>query len=1206
MAIITGSSVTLDETDGLQNLTSTPAPAGDANDNDILLSSLPSPFSTRLGDLGAPTSGALDAALSGYTGAVGNTGSSAFTVTPAPGAIITDVAFTNSTGQALNGLDSGIDTVSGRSIFLYTDTNNNILLGRVGTAGGLADPSGAIAFAAYIEETSSGGSITGGKIWLVQYQALFNLDPNNADDPDSLNLLNKVFVSASQDLSFSLANAPSGQNLFLTFTKANPTTFDDNGTTRISDPAIIATGKDPANESTGVNISTGDTINTSQAGGPTTFGTNSQMITEQEGIRFTFVTGAKADVTIPNLDQNEADEESNIDFTGLFGARSATFDVVQLQSGKSAQVKITAINNTESASTISGDNFIDSYANDGSQTVNIAASSIKVFSGTTDVTSLVTITEVGDSVLITGVKAGYSITYATATDHNRVLIENGAALNARGNTHADFDIGGFKLLQVSTDTAEIGSKMIFEDDGPHITMNTPAAPDVLEVDESNLLGDATANFADNFSNTHDFGTDGAGTIVSNYALDVKSAGVNSGLVETSSNHSVFLFKEGSQIVGREGTDSTDAGTGDIVFTVSVTAAGVVTLDQRSAVVHPITTDPNDNKTLSSADLITLTRTDTITDGDGDTDSDNATIDIGQALNFRDDGPALVAGASIAAEVDEDGLTGHNVDGTPLRAGEVTGTNSAVANSTTYGSLTTLVNFGADGFGSFQAVSQATADAWITALNLKSQGDDVNDATVVGGLITAKASDGRSVFSLQVNANGTWTYTLLDQLDHPAPVAPATALENLLANAIDLSGLVLAFDKDGDSIGLAAGSFTTQVRDDIPIEFTPDAITLTNTGTASGPEDLNAAAKVGADEPGSIVFVDTVAADDFLRSGTTILKSGGVNIKMTGFGTGTLTAFADDGDGVVEAGETVFTATLNLGTDQYTIDFDRKIDDGSGINFLGAAPVKSGNPTYNIIDNVGGTTLDLLFSGANTSGQTSVNVSTQGAGTGNQTMNPGETLRLDFEVGASLAGSPLGSDFNAGTHQLVNGFSFALSQNTPSGTTGTVKVTAIDADNDKVLIGDADDVVQTITRVEIKTGTTVQVLKDASGFHSLTVNGQTVTGTYAADGKSVIITGLSEGTTGDTPGSVGSDDPFIKIFTADAFKFDAVQITNFSGQSDSGTTYTGTDFDIAPAGVDQSVAGTTFNFDLPVQLTDFDGDKSPIENIHVTVNPEPLV
>ncbi|WP_237887066.1 DUF5801 repeats-in-toxin domain-containing protein [Pseudomonas sp. PGPR40] len=456
MAIgITGEDVVLDETPGLQNATATPTPAGDADDNDILVASLPLTFATRLTTLGAGT--ATGAALSGYTGAVGDTGSNAFTVTD--GATITDISFVDSAGAPLNGVDSGLDTLDGTSILLYTDTNNNILLGRAGSA------TGAIVFAAYIEET--GSPVSGGKIWTVEYQPLKHPDATNPDD--SLNLLDKVFVGTSQDLEFSLANAPSGQSLFLMFTTVDPTVVDVGGVLRITDPTIIATGKDPANQSTGVNIVTGDTINTSQAAGPTTFGTNSQMITEQEGIRYSFVTGARQDVTIPELDQNEADVEANIDFTDVVNANKASFDVVQLQSGKSAVVKISAFSTTAEP----GVNFIDGYANDlpveitSVRVINLSTGLVIENSDGPEDDPAITISFDADGVAtITGVKAGYQIEYTTTDVHNRVLIENGAALDARGNTHADFDIGGFKLLQTAITTAEIGSKIIFEDDGP--------------------------------------------------------------------------------------------------------------------------------------------------------------------------------------------------------------------------------------------------------------------------------------------------------------------------------------------------------------------------------------------------------------------------------------------------------------------------------------------------------------------------------------------------------------------------------------------------------------------------------------------------------------------------------------------------------------------------------------------------------------------
>ncbi|MBV4463701.1 hypothetical protein KVG95_10190 [Pseudomonas sp. SWRI79] len=454
MAIgITGVDVSLDETAGLQNATATPAPPGDADDNDILVASLPSSFSTRLTALAAGT--ATGAALSGYNGAVGNTGSNAFTITG--GGSITDISFVDSAGAPLDGADSGLFTLDGTSILLYTDTNNNILLGRAGSA------TGAIVFAAYIEET--GSPVSGGKIWTVEYQPLQHPDDTNPDD--ALNLLDKVFVGTSQDLEFSLAGVPSGANLFLMFTKANPTVVDVGGVLRITDPTIIATGKDPADESSGANINTGDTIITSQAANPTTFGTNSQMITEQDGIRFSFVTGARQDVTIPNLSPTEADVESNIDFTDVVNAKKASFDVVQLQSGKSAVVKISAF----STAAEPGVNFINGYAND----TPVAITNVRVFNSAGVVIEnsdgsvndpAIGITFSGGVATVTGVLAGYQIEYTTASDHNRVLVENGAALDARGNTHADFDIGGFTLLQTAVTTAEIGSKIIFEDDGP--------------------------------------------------------------------------------------------------------------------------------------------------------------------------------------------------------------------------------------------------------------------------------------------------------------------------------------------------------------------------------------------------------------------------------------------------------------------------------------------------------------------------------------------------------------------------------------------------------------------------------------------------------------------------------------------------------------------------------------------------------------------
>ena len=179
---------------------------------------------------------------------------------------------------------------------------------------------------------------------------------------------------------------------------------------------------------------------------------------------------------------------------------------------------------------------------------------------------------------------------------------------------------------------EIGQALKFDDAGPGIDVSLLGNADELLVDETDLGMNASANFADNFSSTGDYGTDGAGSVSSAYALGVVAGA--SGLTDTATGEAVMLSLTGGVVEGR-----TESG-GELVFTVSVTSAGVVTLDQVRAVVHVDGTDPDDQTTLSAANLVTLTRTDTIRDRDGDESSDAATLEIGQALKFDDAGPGI--------------------------------------------------------------------------------------------------------------------------------------------------------------------------------------------------------------------------------------------------------------------------------------------------------------------------------------------------------------------------------------------------------------------------------------------------------------------------------------------------------------------------------------------------------------------------------------
>ena len=901
--LTTGSTVTLDESANLQNLAATPAVPGDSNDNDISASSLPTAFSTRLTAQGAGT--AINAALSGYNGT--NTGTNAFTFSVT--GTVTDMSFTDANGAPLDGLDSGLNTADGEDIFLYTDTtNNNVVYGKTAL--------NVVVFAAYLEET--GSPVTGAKIWTVQYEAISNPDATNADDP--VDLTDKIFVSVSKDTEFNLADAPSGQNLFLMFTTDTPTIVDG----RISNVSIIATGKAPANQSGAnfsstaddININTGDTINTSKAGGPTTFGTNSQMITEQDGIRFTFVTGAKADVTIPNLDQNEADLESNIDFTGMFGATTADFDVVQLQGGKTAQVRISAF----STAVESGNSFIEGYANDtmvsitSVRVLDSAGNVLETYSAGAEgaLSSTLAISINGGIATITGVVAGQSIEYTTTGNHNRVLIENGAALNATGNTHADFDIGGFRLLRSSTATAEIGSQIIFEDDGPSIVVADTAAPDALTVDETVLATNASANFADNFSSTPSYGADGAGTVTSAYALSLKTSGADSGLDDVATGNSVFLFLNASGVVeGRQGTDAIAAATGDIVFTVSVSATGTVTLDQMRAIVHPDANNPDDSKTLAAADLIVLTRTDTITDRDGDQAMGSDSLNIGQALNFEDDGPSIVV-ADIAAP---DALT---VDETILA------TNASASFADNFSSTPT---YGADGAGTVTSAY---------ALSLKTSGadsglDDVATGNSVflflnaSGVVEGRqgtdaiaAATGDIVFTVSVSATGTVTLDQMRAIVHPDATNPDDSKTLAAADLIVLTRTDTITDKDGDQ--------------------------------ATGSDSLNIGQALNFEDDGpSIVVADTAAADALTVDETVLATNASANFADNFSSTPT---YGADGAGTVTS-----AYALSLKTSGADSGLDDVATGNSVFLFLNASGVVEGRQGT---DAIAAATGDIVF------------------------------------------------------------------------------------------------------------------------------------------------------------------------------------------------------------------------------------------------------
>jgi hypothetical protein len=762
-----GSTVTLDESANLQNLAATPAVAGDSNDNDIAASSLPTAFSTRLAtqNVGA----AINAALSGYDGT--NTGTNAFTFTVS--GMVSDLAFTDTNGALLNGVDSGLNTTDGEDIFLYTDTtNNNIVYGKTAL--------NVVVFAAYLEET--GTPVSGAKLWTVQYEAISNPDASNPDDP--VNLADKIFVSVTSDNAFSFANVPSGQNLFAMFGNAST--------------AIVVTGKNPANESTGAKFNAGDTVNSSQGGGFTSLGTNNQMIDPPggkngaEGMYFTFVSGANTDNTVPNLDQNEADEESSINFTGLVSTTSAAFTVAQLQPNKAATLKISAFTTVLAT----GDNYVDNLQNNTA--VNI--SSVVVRDSAGNLVTGLSINLNGDTAVISGVKAGYVIEYQTSGGHNRVLIENVGSANK--NFDASFDIGGFSLPQTVQSTGEVGSMMVFEDDGPSASLAAATDTVLLNTQDADTIGAATDSDTQDFSTAFsaasvNYGADGPGTTTSSFALGVATQGGDSGL--KSDGATIYLYLVGGKVIGS--TSATEAGilATNTIFDVAVSAAGSVTLQQFAEIDHALPGDSSNyaaqEATLADT-LITLTNTVTVTDGDGDTATDSEVLNIGANIKFDDDGPSV----SLAAPTDTVLL--NTQDAQTIGANTDSDTQDF---STAFSAAS--VNYGADGPGtttSSFALGVATQGG---DSGLKSDGATIYLYVVAGKVIGSTSATeagitvGNTIFDVAVSATGSVTLQQFAEIDHalPGDSSNYAAQEATLADTlITLTNTVTVTDGDGDT------------------------------------------------------------------------------------------------------------------------------------------------------------------------------------------------------------------------------------------------------------------------------------------------------------------------------------------------------------------------------------------------------------------------
>ncbi|MFJ4138664.1 T1SS-143 repeat domain-containing protein [Pseudomonas fragi] len=954
MAIILNSSITVDETSGLQNA-ATSTDIEDINDNDITVAAinatddtgdLPFPFESRLFALLGATP-VKNAALSGYTGAAGNTGADLITIT----GTYVDLAFTDAQGKALGdpgnangGSDwSGLYTLDGTKIFLYSDTNNNIVLGRAGSEGAtpapdddLANPNGTIIFAAYLEQTA-----TGAKVWMVQQEQLMHPDTANPDDV--VDMTNHLWVTASQDLAFDFAGLPSGQNGFLMFKAGGSTT------------GLIVTGMDPDQ----VPANQADTVNTSQGAGPTTIGTNSQGIKAGEGMIFSFITNPDARYTVPDLTHGEATNESNILFGGLFAASGATIIIAQATPPKTCAATISAFTTGLEVGSAYYDGLLDGngHAVNGADNLGYIASVTVIgangvaIAGLTGVTTNTTLGSISvtfttsnagldRTATIVGFEANFSLQYTVDGTHNRVVIENS------GTGNSTFDIGGFHLPNVVAVPQEVGSQLNFEDDGPAAA----GLPVTALVDEDSLaggidggVGDAgllvPASASGTVATVFTSGTDAPAS----YSLSNDTSGVQvfdsaaTAVALASKGETVKYDVIGNTLWGYVGAAAEYvAATDRAVFKLELTntSDGSYTFTLLDQLDHPDTVggDNSENELLLQLGSVLK-----VTDKDGD----SVTATAQKLVITVDDDTPIATLNQLTGTVDEDGVLEGAAnagpgDGIAGGTGDVAG--EIVLAS---GNISTLFQSGAD-----EALSYSLTTNGLAALGLKSAGVTVTyavafDAVSSTWLLTASAGAGNTAFTFSLHATtGAYAFTLVDQLDHASGLN-----ENDLT--IALGTAINATDFDGDTVTAAANGLVITVNDDTPI-----ATVNQLTGTVDEDGVVEGAANAG---PGDGIAGGTgdVAGEIVLASGniSTLFQSGADEALSYSLTTNGLAALGLKSAGVTVtyavafdavsstwlltasagAGNTAFTFSLHATTGAYAFTLVDQLDHASGLN-----------------------------------------------------------------------------------------------------------------------------------------------------------------------------------------------------------------------------------------------------------------------------------
>ncbi|MBI2754436.1 MAG: hypothetical protein HYX46_13155 [Betaproteobacteria bacterium] len=396
----------------------------------------------------------------------------------------------------------------------------------------------------------------------------------------------------------------------------------------------------------------------------------------------------------------------------------------------------------------------------------------------------------------------YKLVMNAATGGYDFTLKSNLLVAGEGENLAALLQNGFSIVAQDGDGDPVAAPITLNvnvvDDVPVLV----SATDTLNaVEDDNLAGGnnetdpPTASASGNLADNINWGADGFGKLVSVNGVEADEGGTIT-----------VIASDGSWKL------EVQAASGDYTFTLLKPAT------------HSDPSTENEFVTLSNSFAVVGE------DKDGDAIDTNVTVKV----DVYDDAPVMKSEFTpITAAVDEDALTGQSTgNADDSRPGETAGTNSAVASGAA-GALNALVSVGADGPASFSLKTQTPIDS-----GLDSKGASVmivSDGTTLHGYVNNGGGAGfdegdREVFTLTVGSDGSYTFTLKDQIDHPSlNDANGDNTENLLATPLDLSGYVVATDADGDKLTLAAGAFTVQVLDDIPVVILTEGALQNDTG-----------------------------------------------------------------------------------------------------------------------------------------------------------------------------------------------------------------------------------------------------------------------------------------------------------------------------------------------------------------------------------------